>query len=373
MLELLSPVGDFDCLKAAVQNGANSVYFGSSSFSARAFANNFGNEELEAAISYCKLRNVKTNLALNTLIKEDEFDNALKLASDAYQLGIDNIIVQDLGLSKLLIKHLPSASIHASTQLSIHNLEGALEAQKLGYTRVVLARELSIDDIEYISKNTTVELECFIHGALCISYSGQCLFSSIIGGRSGNRGKCAGTCRMKYDLIDQNDNVSDSGYLLSPKDLCSLDYLPRLINAGITCLKIEGRMKSPEYVATVTRIYRKYIDLALSKQEYIVDPEDKKDLMQVFNRGNFSNGHLDSNANKDLVFKEKPNNAGLFLGIVEKYNPNNGYITLKTKERLAIGDSVALENEDGLYNVSELMISNDNIKLSKVRRYYHNW
>lgn len=193
MIELLSPVGDFECLKAAVQNGADSVYFGSSSFSARAFANNFDLENLKKAIKYAKLRGVKTNLTLNTLIKDSEFSDAYELAKKAYEFGIDAIIVQDLGLAKKLITDFPDLAIHGSTQMTIHNLNGVLELQKLGFKRVVLSRELSIDEIEYIRKNTDIELECFIHGALCVSYSGQCLFSSMVGGRSGNRGKCART------------------------------------------------------------------------------------------------------------------------------------------------------------------------------------
>lgn len=191
MIDLLAPVGDFECLKAAVQNGANSVYFGASTFNARAFAHNFSLEELKKAISYAKLRNVKTNLALNTLIKDDEFEEAFNLAQKAYEYGIDAIIVQDLGLATTLIKSFPDLPIHASTQMSVYNLNGALKLQDLGFKRIVLARELSIHEINYISKNTNVEIECFAHGALCISYSGQCLFSSMLGGRSGNRGKCA--------------------------------------------------------------------------------------------------------------------------------------------------------------------------------------
>ena len=193
MIELLSPVGDFECLKAAVQNGADSVYFGADTFSARAFAHNFTLENLKEAIHYAKIRGVKTNLTLNTLIKDSEFEQALELAKNAYECGIDAIIVQDLGLANKLIELFPDLPIHGSTQMTVHNLNGALELQKLGFKRVVLARELSINEIDYICKNTDIEVECFAHGALCISYSGQCLFSSMLGGRSGNRGKCART------------------------------------------------------------------------------------------------------------------------------------------------------------------------------------
>ena len=365
MVELLSPVGDFDCLKAAVQNGADSVYFGLDSFSARAFASNFNIENLSQAISYAKLRGVKTNLTLNTLIKNNEFEDAYNIAKKAYECGIDAIIVQDLGFATKLIKDFPDLAIHASTQMSVHNLQGALKLQDLGFKRVVLARELSCDEIEYICKNSNIEIECFIHGALCISYSGQCLFSSLVGGRSGNRGKCAQPCRLPYELFE-NKNKIDTGFLLSTRDLCGLEYLPFLINSGVSCFKIEGRMKSPEYVATVTRIYRKYIDLALSNNDYIIEENDKRDLLQVFNRGMSSSGHLDKEPNKNLIYSEKPNNMGLPLGIVQKYNKNKGYITLKLKEDLQIGDTISLENENGTYTISELM-ENANQNISHMK------
>ena len=191
MIELLSPAGDFECLKAAVQNGADCVYFGSGNFNARVSASNFDISALKKAITYAKIRGVKTNLTLNTLIKNNELDDAYELAKSAYEFGIDAIIVQDLGLGLKLIHDFPDLPIHASTQMSVHNLQGVLKLQKLGFKRVVLARELSSEEIEYICKNCNVEIECFIHGALCVCYSGQCLFSSMIGGRSGNRGKCA--------------------------------------------------------------------------------------------------------------------------------------------------------------------------------------
>lgn len=389
MIDLLSPVGDFDCLKAAVQNGANSVYFGADLFSARAFASNFDITTLEKAILYAKTRGVKTNLTLNTLVTDDEFNEAFELAKKAYEFGIDAIIVQDLGLAKQLIKYFPDLDIHASTQMTAHNLQGVLELQRLGFKRVVLSRELSLQEIEYICKNTNVEIEVFVHGALCISYSGQCLFSSMVGGRSGNRGKCAQPCRLPYKLLE-NDKEIDKGHLLSTRDLCGLDCIPDLIKAGVTCLKIEGRMKNPEYVATVTRIYRKYIDLAkalintqkfideenldiydfkentTNKSEYIINENDRKKLLQVFNRGMSSSGHLLNEPNKNLVFKDKPNNMGLFLGKVQKYNKNKGYIAVKLQESIEIGDTISLEKEKGSYNVSELMDKNRNIKETSI-------
>ena len=365
MMELLSPVGDFECLKAAVQNGADSVYFGADTFSARAFAHNFSMEDLKKAIHYAKIRGVKTNLTLNTLIKDNEWENALSLAKTAYEYGIDSIIVQDLGLATKLIEAFPDLPIHGSTQMTVHNLNGALALQELGFKRVVLARELSMNEIDYICKNTKIEIECFAHGALCISYSGQCLFSSMLGGRSGNRGKCAGPCRLPYELLE-NDKKINSGYLLSTRDLCSLDYIPSFVQAGVKCLKIEGRMKSPEYVATVTRIYRKYIDLALSDEPYVVNKADLKALMQVFNRGMSSSGHLDTEPNRNLVFKDKPSNMGLLLGKVQNFNKNKGLLTVKLREPIKIGDTVSLENETGSYTVSELMENNKNITQTKI-------
>ena len=363
-IELLSPVGNMDCMRAAVQNGADAVYFGSG-FSARAFASNFDGDDLKCAIEYAKLRGVQTHLTLNTLIKNDEFENAFSVAQMAYNYGIDAIIVQDLGLANLLINSFPNIAIHASTQLTAHNLDGVLSLQDMGFRRVVLSRELTLEEIEYITKNSNVEIETFIHGALCISYSGQCLFSSMVGGRSGNRGKCAQPCRLPFSLIDEKSSKLDSGYLLSTRDLCGLDFIPNLINAGVTSLKIEGRMKSPEYVATVTRIYRKYIDLAYSNEPYVVEDSDRKLLALAFNRGGFSNGHLSKDYNKNLVFKEKQNNCGLFLGTIEKYNAKKGLITFKCAESLHIGDSIATQNEQGSYKISELMLKNTNIKESK--------
>ena len=363
MIELLSPVGDFECLKAAVQNGADAVYFGAGSFNARAFATNFDDEALEKAITYAKLRGVKTNLTLNTLIKNDEMENAINLAQKAYELGIDAIIVQDLGLARYLIKNFPDLAIHGSTQMSVHSLEGVLALQKIGFSRVVLSRELSLEEIEYICKNSNIEIEVFVHGALCISYSGQCLFSSMVGGRSGNRGKCAQPCRLPYELLE-NDTTIDKGYLLSPRDLCGLDYLPQLIKSGVSCLKIEGRMKPPEYVATVTRIYRKYLDLALSGQNTEISEQDKKDLLQVFNRGGFSSGHLIGNSNKELVYKQKSNNMGIFLGTISNFNANKGHISFITNDDVNIGDKICVENkkhETSIYTISELMINDKNI------------
>jgi len=386
-IELLSPCGDFECLKAAVQNGANSVYLGASSFSARAKAANFDDEELLEAIKYAKLRNVRVHLALNTLIKNTEFEDAVLLAIKAYNLGIDAIIIQDLGLADYLIKNYPEIPLHASTQMTVHNLEGCKQLEALGYKRVVLARELSIDEIKNIRENTSLEIEVFIHGALCISYSGQCLLSSMIGGRSGNRGLCAQPCRLPYELIEENKESNlqktiDKGYLLSPRDNLGIEYLPELIKMGINSLKIEGRMKTPTYVGCVTRIYRKYIDyiyenINLSTETLknnilnmmnIVNENtgltDKEELTQSFNRGGFSTGHFKPNPNRELIFKDKPNNMGIFVGTIQHINENKGHLKLKLENSLSIGDKIQI-NADS-YTISELMIDNKNFEsLSK--------
>ncbi len=357
--ELLVPAGDFECLRAGVQNGADAIYFGSNLYSARASAKNFNLDEMQEAINYCKLRNVKTYLTLNTLLTDSEFEDAVLIAKSAYEFGIDAIIVQDLGFGKFLIDHFPGLAVHASTQMSVHNLEGVLTLKKLGFKRVVLARELSLNEIEYIQKHCEIELEVFIHGALCISYSGQCLFSSLVGGRSGNRGKCAQPCRLPYDLIEENKKI-DSGYLLSPRDLCGLKEIPSLIDSNITSFKIEGRMKTPDYVAAVTQTYRKYIDSYSETGKYSIDYQDQKKLLQVFNRGGFSSGHFDNNPNKDLIFPEKQNNMGIYLGNISNYNSNKGYIKIHINEDISIGDTLSIEGETGVYTISEIIMNNKN-------------
>ena len=376
MCELLSPVGDFECLKAAVQNGANSVYLGASSFSARARAKNFDIDELKKAIEYAKTRNVKVHLTLNTLIKNDEFEDAVNLAIQAYNAGIDAIIIQDIGLASYLLKKYPEIVLHASTQMTCHNLDGVKQLESFGFKRVVLSRELSISEIKYIREHTTCELEVFIHGALCISYSGQCLLSSMIGGRSGNRGLCAQPCRMYYSLLESTSensyNAIDSGYLLSPKDNLGIEYLYELIKMGIDSFKIEGRLKSPLYVGAVTRIYRKYIDLVkndtineviqktLNLKNEETNLSDRETLLQVFNRGGMSNAHFSEDGNQNLIYKYAPNNIGIYLGVINNINSTKGYITLKSSTHLSIGDKIMIGSD--LYNVSELMINGKNHK-----------
>ena len=259
--------------------------------------------------------------------------------------------------------------------MTVHNLEGVKQLENLGFKRIVLARELSISEIEHIRQNTEAELEVFIHGALCISYSGQCLFSSMVGNRSGNRGMCAQPCRLPYELY-ANNNILDKGFLLSPKDQSALDFLPHLIKSEIDSFKIEGRLKTPEYVATVTKIYRKYIDFILENinlnnselvseihqklelKNEITGLTDKEELLQVFNRGNFSTGHFSNKSNTNLIYSKKPNNMGIYIGKIQNFNPQKGHITLKLENSLSIGDRISINNEN--YTVSELMLKNKN-------------
>ena len=370
MVELLSPVGDFDCLKAAVQNGANAVYFGGQLFNARYSAKNFDKDGIREAVNYAKSRNVKINFTLNILLKNNEFDDAIDVVKYIYELGVDAVIVDDLGFAKYIIDNFPGMEVHGSTQMTIHNLDGAISLKNLGYSRVVLARESPLSDIDYICRNANIDIEAFVHGALCISYSGQCLFSSAIGGRSGNRGRCAQPCRMYYNMLETSDNVSykniGKGFLISPRDLCGLDFIPDLIKAGVKSFKLEGRMKTPEYVATVTRIYRKYIDLALSDNDYIVDKNDLHDLMLAFNRGGFSKGCLGGDDNHDYVFEEKPSNQGLYIGNISKIDKKNGLISLKTNEPLDIGDTFLVQQEDHKYTISEILKNGSHVKSAAI-------
>lgn len=315
-------------------------------------------EALEKAILYAKLRNVKVYLTLNILINNTEIDEAIDLVSHAYSFGVDGIIVQDLGIAKTLISLFPDLPIHASTQMTTYNLDGVNQLEKLGFKRVVLARELTINEINNICKNTSLDIEVFIHGALCVCYSGQCLMSSLIGTRSGNRGKCAQPCRLPYTLL-ADDKEKTTGYLLSPKDICAIDLIPKLIEAGVKSFKIEGRMKSPEYVGIVTKIYRKYIDLALSNTKYEVDENDRTSLMQAFNRGGFSTGYLNGSLGKNMMFYKKPNHMGLYLGKISNFNPNKGHIKIELQTPISVGDGIQINGES--YTVSEVMDKNRNL------------
>ena len=255
-IELLAPAGNMQCLKAAVLSGADAVYIAGKLFGARSYADNFSDEELIEAISYCHLRGVKVYVTVNTLISDREIKTVMDYLKMLNEIGTDAVIVQDFGLSSLIRENFPSLPIHASTQMTVHNASGVRALEKMGVSQVVLSRELSLSEIEKIKNETNARLEVFAHGALCMCYSGQCLMSSVLGGRSGNRGKCAQPCRLEYEI---NEN-SQKGFYLSLKDLCALEHINKLKKIGVSSLKIEGRMKGAEYVSTVVGIYRKYID-----------------------------------------------------------------------------------------------------------------
>jgi putative protease len=336
-----------EALLAAVENGADAVYLGARAFSARGYASNFSEEELEKAIDYTHLRGVKIYVTVNTLLKEGEMESALMLLSRLREMGVDAIIIQDLGLISLSRKYLPDLPLHASTQMTLHNSEGVGFVKELGIERVVLSREVSLGDIKEIKERNTVEIEVFIHGALCISYSGQCLLSSLIGGRSGNRGYCAQPCRKKYRLYCDGKQIKTSGsYLLSPKDLNTTSDLGAIIEAGIESFKIEGRMKRPEYVAGVVRIYRRLIDRYLKNPAgYSVSEEEQEILTQLFNRG-FTSGYFFGNPRGKLMSRENPHNRGIPAGTVISYDRRTKRLRVKLSNSLRLGDGIMVENAE---------------------------
>lgn len=301
--ELLAPAGSFEILKAVIEAGADAVYVGGSMFGARAYANNFSEEELLEAIDYVHLRGKKLFLTVNTLFKNNEINNTLyEYLLPYYKRGLDAVIVQDFGAIAFIKEHFPELPIHTSTQMTVTGVEGAKLLKNLGAERVVLARELSITEMQQIRKEVDVELEAFIHGALCYSYSGQCLFSSMLGGRSGNRGRCAQPCRLAYSVLDdKKKEYKKESYVLSLKDLCGIEYLQKLREAGVYSLKIEGRMKQASYAAGVVSFYRKYIDL-----EKQVSKEDMQHLYELGNRCGFTTEYFVKQNDKSMVTFEKP-------------------------------------------------------------------
>lgn len=342
--ELLAPAGGMEALVAAVENGADAVYLGGKLFSARASANNFDDGEIAEAIRYAHLRGVRIYLTANTLIDNGEMAEALKYIRKIYDLGLDAVIVQDLGLAALLRQMLPDLPLHASTQMTAVNGQAVRFLREMGFSRVVLAREVSLPEVAAIRAENNIELEVFGHGALCISYSGQCLMSSLIGGRSGNRGRCAQPCRMTYRLTDQNGGdlpLEEKGeYLLSPRDLNTLSLLPDFAAAGIRSLKIEGRMKRPEYVATVVRIYRQALDrLAADRGGFQPTLQETRDLAQIFNR-DFTSGYLAGNPGADLMSYKRPNNRGVRLGRIDSLQ--GGHLAIHLDDDLAVGDGVEI-------------------------------
>lgn len=345
LVELLAPAGSREALKAAVESGADAVYLAGSSFGARAYADNFDDAGLREAIQFAHLRQVRIHVTVNTLVSDEEMPALAGYVRFLYEAGADAVLVQDLGAARIIHEAAPDLPMHASTQMTVHNLAGVLALERLGFARVVLSRELSLQDIRYIQANSHIELEVFMHGALCICYSGQCLMSSMIGGRSGNRGRCAQPCRLPYALVDGRGNevLADKAgkYLLSPRDLNTIEILPELIGTGIASLKIEGRMKRPEYVATVVRTYRQAIDRceAGKKDGYQVPEDDKEALAQIFNR-DFTTAYLEKKQGKDMMSDRRPNNRGLLIGRVAAYDADQHRVSVKLSGSLLPGDQV---------------------------------
>lgn len=333
--EVLAPAGTYECFRAAINAGADAVYLGGSMFGARAFAGNFEEAELIKAIRTAHLYGRKVYLTVNTLLRNDELEKLVQYVKPYYEEGLDAVIVQDYGVFAVLREAFPGLDLHASTQMTITGKYGAQLLKDMGAARVVPARELSAKEIRDIYDNVDVEIESFVHGALCYCYSGQCLLSSMIGGRSGNRGRCAQPCRLTYSA----NGISEK-YLLSPKDMCTIEAVPDILDAGVYSLKIEGRMKSPEYVAGVSYAYRKYVDMYLEKGRdgYRVEEQDIRQLMDLYNRGGFCKGYYYAQNDKSMMTFDRPNHQGIVIG-----NIKNGELILS--QEVNPGD--VLEFPDG--------------------------
>lgn len=378
--ELLIPAGGIPQLIAAVENGADAVYLGGNAFNARINADNFDIESMEKAVDFCHLRGVKVYVTLNTLMRDNQLEPALNYAKNLYKIGVDALIIQDLGLGQLIRETMPDFEMHLSTQGTIFGVGGANTAKSLGYSRVVLAREMSLEEIKNVCEKSQIETEVFVHGALCFCFSGQCQLSRTFGGRSGNQGVCAQPCRLPYKLVARNDTkeekipLSDKNptesrtdfekkHHLSPKDLSLIDHLDELIKIGVNSLKVEGRLKSPEYVATVTRIYRKYIDEFCKNGSYNVSDADRKDLLQIFNRGNFTDAYLRGESDESLMASEFPKNQGVYIGEVKSIKKIKSIYTLKisadTTKQLSAGDVIEarFNNESGNLETESTLIT----------------
>jgi len=354
-IEILAPAGSYESMKAAMNAGCDAVYIGGSRFGARAYADNPDDDTLLQAIDEAHLRKKKLYLTVNTLIKEKEMQNSLYSFLEKYYLaGLDAVIVQDVGVMHFIHRHFPDLPIHASTQTTITMAQGANMLKDMGVTRLVTARELSFKEIKDIRENTDLEIETFVHGALCYCYSGQCLMSSLIGGRSGNRGRCAQPCRMAYRFYSGGRYVSSDKepYLLSLKDINTVALIPDLIDAGVDSFKIEGRMKRPEYAAGVSHIYRKYVDIYMSEgrekfYEYLESREYKKDmldLMDLYNRGGFSKGYGYTHNGKSMMTLSRPNHSGVLVGKVVGFD--KGYVRVLLSENVNAQDVLEIRNID---------------------------
>ena len=332
--ELLAPAGDFDTLKQAIHNGADAVYLGGKKFGARKFAPNFDNEEMVNAIKYAHLYGVKVYVTVNTIIYEDEIDECLEYIKFLHENHVDAVIMQDIGMIKIVRKVLPNLDIHVSTQAHTHNNEQIKLLETLGVTRVVVAREMSIEEINQL--NTNLEIEAFIHGALCVCYSGQCLFSSLLLNRSGNRGACAGICRLPFTLMENDKKIhTDGKYLLSTKELNTMNHINELLSSNITSFKIEGRMKGGTTIGFITRLYRNLIDHYLNGEKVVLTEEEKNKLLVLFNR-EYTDGYIFNQ--KDIMNIDSPNHIGIKLGKVVDVTPK--------KIKIELGND--LNQEDGI-------------------------
>lgn len=363
-VELLAPAGDFSCLKAAIEAGCDAVYIGGKLFGARAFSSNFTDDEIIKAINYAHLFGVKVYVTTNTLIYDKEVERFLEYISFLHKNNVDAVIIQDLGMLDLVRQTFPNLEVHASTQMHIHNLDGASFMEKLGVKRVVLARETSISKIKEIKEKTNIDIEIFIHGALCVSYSGQCLMSSLIGNRSGNRGTCAGSCRQSYSIVDENNNIIlNNKYPLSMKDLCSLENLKTLLDIGVTSLKIEGRMKSSSYVYTVVKLYRLAIDSYYKNNNIYIDEKELYNLNKIFNR-EFTKGFLFDEENNKVINMKRPNHQGVEIGKVINYK--NNVATIKLNDEININDGLRIVGKKDIgVNVNNFYINSKLVKTAK--------
>jgi len=339
-IEILAPAGSYEGMLAAMNAGCDAVYIGGSSFGARAYAQNLDEEALLRAIDEAHIRNKRIYLTVNTLVKEKErIEQLMHFLDRYYEQGLDAVIVQDVGVLHFVHTHFPDLPIHASTQMTLTMAQGANVLKDYGVTRIVTSRELSLKEIKAIRDNTNLEIETFVHGALCYCYSGQCLMSSMIGGRSGNRGRCAQPCRMTYQFFVDGKQISshEEKYLLSPKDINTLSLVPELIEAGVDSFKIEGRMKRPEYAAAVTSMYRKYVDLYLTEgkeryQEILKGEEFRRDMLNladIYNRGGFSEGYGKTHNGRKMMSLTRPNHSGVYIGDVISTKGSQVRITLK--------------------------------------------
>lgn len=364
-VELLAPAGNMDSLKAAVMAGCDAVYLGGVLFGARAFAGNFTNEEIVDAINYAHLYGVKVYVTINTIIYDSEVERFLDYVRFLHENNVDAVIIQDIGMFDLLRKKFPNLELHASTQMNIHNYDGALLAKKLGFKRVVMARETPIDVIKKIKEEIDIEIEVFIHGALCVSYSGECLLSALVGKRSGNRGTCAQICRKKYDFYDDDKNkLNTNNYLLSTKDLCTLKYIDKLIEIGVDSLKIEGRMKRSPYVYLVTKTYRKVIDNYYNTGKLKIDENDIIELKKMFNR-NFTKGFMLNEDNNNFTYDKRPNNIGIEVGQVISKVKNDLKIKLTYDVSVHDGLRILDDKEDKGLVINKMFINNKSVLEAK--------